>query len=133
MSNDRVIRVAITGGRRHRVTDAELSEFLDIVHSLMDAAGISEYERVTLSHGAAAGVDRYIAVICKRMGMVVVPYRVDVELDGPYPDAPKARNGRMLDESRAEVLIAFRGGGGTADCARKAARRGIEVRYAYTK
>lgn len=125
------ITIAITGGRKHLVTPDELSGFLDHVHEIMDAAGIFHYGQVTLAHGGAAGVDRYIAGIARRLGMVPVRYRPDVEIDGPYPGAPCVRNGRMLEASGATALIAFEGETGTADCTRKAAGKGIEVRYAY--
>ena len=122
------LAIAITGARRHRVTPDELSAFLDIVHELMEATGIVDYAQVTLAHGGAAGVDRYIAGIARQCGMVPVPYRPDLALDGPYPGAPCVRNGRMLDEARPMVPIAFPGETGTADCVSRAKRKEITVR-----
>lgn len=103
---------------------------MDHVHALMERAGVSHYAQVTLAHGGAVGVDQYIAGIARRLGMIVVPYRPNVKLDGPYPGAPCVRNGRMLDASGASALIAFEGETGTADCVRRAIAKGIEVRYA---
>jgi len=124
------LAIAITGGRKHRVSPDELSAFLDIVHELMEATGITDYAEIALAHGGAAGVDRYIAGIARQCGMVPVSYRPDTALDGPYPGAPKVRNGRMLNDAQPVALIAFPGETGTADCVRRAIAKGIEVRYA---
>ena len=54
-------------------------------------------------------------------------YKVDVELDGPWPAAGCRRNQRMLESSKPELVLAFPGGRGTADMVRRSRAAGIPV------
>lgn len=115
--------VAITGGRDHRVTHTELIAF-----------NVLRYELhiTVLAHGAARGVDTDVSGHVKRMwprSIKVVPYAVDEAKDGKWPAAGCRRNGRMLRESGAQALIAFKGGNGTADCAQQAIALGLPVHF----
>jgi hypothetical protein len=42
-------------------------------------------------------------------------------------NAGPRRNQRMIDEGKPDLVLAFAGGSGTADCVRRAKRAGIEV------
>lgn len=113
--------VAITGGRKHKVTQAELDAFDELLREL---------HADVVVHGAAPGVDTDVAAHVKRMrprSIRVYGYPVDEALDGKWPAAGCIRNGRMLKESRAQKLVAFRGGSGTADCVRRAMVRGLPI------
>lgn len=57
----------------------------------------------------------------------ILPYPVDIRVDGPFPLAGHKRNARMLRDSKAGVLIAFPGQGGTANCVETGLRMGIGV------
>lgn len=118
--------VAITGGRDHHPSPRELREFLALFNALDGTA---------LVHGDARGVDRIAAAALrtdqvKRYGEVrveIVAYTVRNDLDGPWPAAGHRRNARMLRESGAEVVVAFKGGSGTAGCVKEAERLGLMV------
>lgn len=87
-------------------------------------------------HGAARGADRRAGALTRAMGLT--GWRV---VEDPYPvsdaewRASRAagfmRNQRMVDaEPRPNVCLAFAapgGSGGTADCAARARRAGVEV------
>ena len=97
--------VAITGGRDHKTTPAERREFWRV----FDGVGGR-----LLVHGDARGVDREMAGWARLRKVDVDPYPVKKALDGDWPGAGPRRNRRMLKDSRAELLIAFPGGTGTA-------------------
>lgn len=108
-----------------------------------------------LRHGRAIGTDRIVAeyVENKNRGfdtvylsphplpiwrlermahnprvITIEPFPVDIRIDGPWPFAGHNRNTRMLQTPpQAEVLIAFPGGGGTANCVETGVRMGIPV------
>src|SRR4051812_40652519 len=80
-------RIAITGGRDHNVTCAELVAFYRFWRRLGGTI---------LIHGAARGVDTDMGIKAKIRGIKVVPVPVDQALDGPWPAAGHRRNWRML-------------------------------------
>lgn len=94
-------------------------------------------ERVSFTcviiHGACPrGVDRMVDEIARRFSqhLEVVTFPVVEAIDGPWPAAGCVRNGRMLDQSGADRVWAFRAPGkssGTDDCVKKALARGIPV------
>lgn len=53
------------------------------------------------------------------------PYEAEWSVYGP-PAGP-IRNKRMIDEAKPELVIAFKGDKGTADCVRRAESAGIEI------
>lgn len=54
------------------------------------------------------------------------PLREDIQKWG-FGIAANMRNQRMLDEGKPDVVVAFRGGRGTADMVDRAKRAGVEV------
>lgn len=120
---------AVTGGRDHWPTLAELEQLA----VEMKARGVTD-----LRHGdCPTGLDRIAR------GYVRARHLAEVEKHpGDWKTHGKAaghiRNGTMLDGTtpmvkaktagqRAEVLFAFAGGRGTANCRDQAIKRGIEV------
>lgn len=119
----------ITGGRDRTPTLAELEQLAEVL----------EHHAVRLlRHGDCRGTDRSVAAWLKARELVEVePWPADWDRLGPAA-GPK-RNRAMLDgggqgdlfgapaRPRADLLIAFAGGDGTADCRCAAQHRGIEV------
>jgi hypothetical protein len=106
------IRVAVTGGR-HFANYA-------FVAARLDALEIS-----VLAHGAARGADTLAARWARRTECPVRPYLADWDA---YRDrAGPIRNRLMLDHFGPQLLVAFTGGVGTADCVRCAWERKIPV------
>lgn len=110
----------MTGGREHQPTPEEMARFWALWEELGGTV---------LLHGAADGVDIFVAYAVKARGFEVLPFPVRADLDGgagiPYRAWPCRRNGRMLRDGKAEVLFVFPGNRGTADCERQAKGRPI--------
>lgn len=110
------MRVLVCGGRNYQ-NGQHLSAVLNKLHA---EAGID-----VLIEGGAKGAD-YLAHVWAAMNDVEIErYEADWENQGTF--AGPARNKRMLDEGKPDVVIAFPGGRGTADMIRKARRAGVEV------
>lgn len=120
--------IAITGGRYVPGTKVPLRlnrEQIIAFRDLLKHLGGSLWEQQphdgkqhVIRSGHAIGTDQHIEEICTRWGIVVDPYPVDQEIDGPWPAAGHARNRRMLTSGfGADALIAFPGQKGTAGCA----------------
>lgn len=111
------MRVLVTGGRNyddsHRVYAV-----LDKLHA---EAGID-----CIIEGGARGADELARRWAENIGGVPVEtFEADWENQGTF--AGPARNARMLAEGRPDLVIAFPGGRGTADMARKARKAGVKV------
>lgn len=110
------MRVLVTGGRNY--SDRErVFAVLDTLHA---DAGID-----VVIHGAYRGADTLADQWAEANGVPREPYEADWENQGSF--AGPARNTRMVNKSRADVVIAFHGDRGTADCVRKARKAGIDV------
>lgn len=115
--------LAITGGRYHPQTGEVLIPppvQVFALFFLIQALGVS-----VIVNGRAKGTDQYISQRVRetfngsspdRPYVRVDDYPVLTSIDGPWPRAGHNRNRRMLEDSRADALSAFPGGGGTADC-----------------
>lgn len=114
------MRIAVTGGRDHRPTREELVRFY---------RHWSRLGGTVLLHGDARGVDRYMAQRAEGRGIPVEAFPVQRGLDGPWPGAGHRRNRRMLIAGRAEALVAFPGGRGTAHCVATARELGLPVYF----
>jgi predicted Rossmann-fold nucleotide-binding protein len=110
-------KVVITGGR----------DFMDyeFVRSTLDAL---DPRPTLIASGCATGADRLAMTWAKKMGVQFVGFpvyqsqwRVTGKGAGPI------RNGLMLDILKPDLVVAFPGNRGTADCIRQAERRGITV------
>lgn len=108
------MRLAVTGGRDHVPTPAELSVF-DVLWAALGA--------LTLVHGDARGVDRLVAAYVARThpSARVMVFPANWQTHGR--SAGHKRNTAML-RSGVEALIAFPGGRGTANCVQQAQRLG---------
>lgn len=142
-------RIAITGGRR----DEKGSVLFPSLHQLNSFLRLSTSLGMSaLIHGRAIGTDRTVAEFIENRNrgwetvaipiphwelkrlpvspplITIIPFPVDIRIDGPWPLAGHHRNTRMLQTPPcAEVLIAFPGGGGTANCVKTALGMGIGV------
>lgn len=111
------MRVLVTGGRDYN--DAE--RVFAVLDKLHREAGID-----LVIEGGANGADA-----CARQWAMLnhdvasETYEADWENQGCF--AGPARNKRMLEEGKPDLVIAFPGGRGTADMVRKARRAGVEV------
>lgn len=106
------MRVLVCGGR-------EFEEWATISKVL------GEIRPTVLIQGGAPGADRVAVKWAEIAGVPVVTYPANWRAGkkgGPM------RNAFMLQDSRADLVVAFPGGRGTEDMARKAEAAGIPVR-----
>lgn len=110
------MRVAVTGGRTF--------DDIECVHRSLKA--LDDVYRVTeLLHGGATGADSLAASWARARGIIVTEYKADWQRHGRAA-GPK-RNAEMLRVGSPDMLIAFEGGTGTADCVRRAQALNIPV------
>jgi len=115
------VKLCVTGGRKYS-DRSTLFEVLDSTHELL---GID-----ALGHGDAPGADALAdewcllrGVPCERFAAEWTRYRKP----GRKNPAGAIRNRLMLTTFRPDVVIAFPGGSGTADCVATARTLGITV------
>ena len=109
-------RVLVCGGRDF----SDRERVFDVLDAFHDAATID-----LIIEGGAKGADTYSAWWADKRGVARERYEADWENQGSF--AGPARNKRMLDEGKPDLVIAFPGGRGTADMVRKARKAGVEV------
>lgn len=117
----------MTGGRKY----GAIPEESDLVWSIMDGYW---NDQLSVAQGGAQGVDRCIIGWWRRrtrgnnsleeFGMLG---NFPAQWDKYGASAGHERNERMLKEWKADLLIAFPGGAGTADCKLTAKRLGITI------
>lgn len=108
----------VTGGRDYDPTRGELIRFIDLLERL----GVT-----TLRHGCARGVDTAASIEVHQAlpGVTVEPWPANWKKHGKA--AGPLRNKEMLvprDLPRADVLVVFPGGRGTANCVEQARKAG---------
>lgn len=109
-------RVLVCGGR----------DFNDPLTLGSWLGGIAKRQGISaLIHGGARGADFMAAEFAKWSGIPVEEYPADWRTHGKA--AGPIRNQRMLDEAKPDLVVAFRGGSGTADMVRRARAAGVEV------
>lgn len=108
------MRVVVTGGRDY----AESAT----VYATLDSLGVT-----ALAHGCASGADSLAWDWARKRGAVMRLYPADWEIG---PRAGPLRNQHMLTDFKPDLVVAFPGGKGTADCVRRAKRLGIPVHHA---
>jgi predicted Rossmann-fold nucleotide-binding protein len=114
------MRAVVTGGRNNYSlrTQQELA--------LRFAYELGTRKVAILHHGGAPGIDTDAGhIACKALGLTVREYRPDWDLHKKA--AGPIRNQIML--RTADVLFAFLGGTGTADCTRQASRMNVPIIY----
>lgn len=130
----KTIRVAVTGGRDHRISRLEREEFVLALSRYKREKALTHAPTILLIiHGDCRGVDRQAADIATQCGHVTVPVpapweplkKLLGEDDPRWKAAGHIRNWQLI--SGADLLIAFPGGSGTADCVRQAEAAGVPV------
>jgi ABC-type sugar transport system substrate-binding protein len=109
------MRVLVTGGRDYKNKDA--------LSAALRSATFGQ-DDVTIVHGGARGADALAHQIGTEKGWRVVVSPADWDALGR--SAGPMRNQQMIDAG-ADIVVAAPGGGGTADCVRRAKRAGIPV------
>ena len=115
------MRVLVTGGRDyHNINDAR------VIYATLDAIH-GENEITALIHGDAHGADRLAAAWAYDNKVDEEAYPADWARYGKA--AGPIRNQSMVD-AKPDLVVAFPGRRGTADCVRRAKLAGIPVRFA---
>ena len=107
--------VIVTGGRDYSSAGA-LYATLDALHKRRPIT--------LLVHGGASGADKMAAEWANHRDVNSLEFSAD--WNGHGRAAGPLRNQRMVDRG-ADLVVAFPGGRGTADCVRRARAAGIEV------
>lgn len=115
------MRVLVCGGRGFN-DPMTLGSWLGGIHK---QHGIS-----AIIHGAAPGADFMAGKFAEWMSIPAEAYPADWQRDGRA--AGPIRNARMLAEGRPDLVVAFKGGRGTAGMVTRAYRAGVEVLIAKT-
>lgn len=115
--------IAVTGGRSYS-DQAKVDAVLDAIWDQCNC-------KLTVVHGGAPGADACANawVMAKRAHGANVRKVVHYAEWGKFGKAAgPIRNSEMLMAHKIDLLVAFPGGDGTADCVRKARSRNIPVR-----
>ena len=112
------MKVLVCGGR----------DFSDIrlLYQTLDALHATEGPIEYVIHGCARGADSLAHDWALTRRVAVAMYPAQWNRDGKA--AGPIRNQKMLDEGKPDLVIAFPGGRGTADMARRAEAAGVKVR-----
>ena len=110
------MRVLVTGGRNYD----DSRKVCAVLDKLRSEAGIAY-----IIEGGANGADALARRWAEMSGIPVRTFEADWENQGRF--SGPARNQRMLDEGKPDLVIAFAGGRGTADMCRKARKAGVQV------
>lgn len=99
---------------------AELAEWERLCEAM-----IPYRHAVRVIHGAARGADTLAHEWAAHHEIPVDVYPADWQAHGRA--AGPIRNARMLEEGKPDVVVAFKGGRGTADMVRRARASGVPV------
>ena len=110
------MRLIVCGGRNYR-DSARVADILGRIHK---AQGLT-----SVIQGAADGADRLAAEWAWENKISVCSYPADWDKHGKA--AGPMRNQEMVDDARADCVVAFPGGKGTADMVRRARKAGLTV------
>jgi hypothetical protein len=116
------MRILVCGGRDYGLTIEEKYK----MHVIL-----SEYKHIygdnfVIIHGVARGADSLSGKWAKANGIDVIEFPANWNKHGKR--AGPIRNQQMLDEGKPNVVIAFRGGQGTADMVKRSKSQQFEVR-----
>jgi hypothetical protein len=112
--------VVVTGGRYFEPRDGDAQWLLA---QLEEAKRRDPQGLVELRHGGCRGFDRWAGEIARVWGAKVVEFIPDWKRHGA--SAGPRRNREMMVD--ADLVLAFAGGLGTADCVRAAGNAGVKV------
>lgn len=107
------MKVVVTGGRGFK-------------DALCVAKELAALNPTHIAHGGATGADDLAASWAKGAGVSTTEFPANWEEHGRA--AGPIRNRKMLEWMQPDIVLAFPGGRGTADCVSQARRMGIEVR-----
>lgn len=127
----KTLRVAVTGGRDHVISNKEARTFRRALTAQLISCPHASW--LVVVHGACRGVDLEAARIAEAAGFPAIPVKAPWEPmkrllgedDPRWKTAGHIRNWQLV--SGADLLIAFPGGSGTADCIRRAEAAGVPV------
>ena len=108
------MRVLVCGGRNYNNADKVYEVLCDVSPS-------------SIIHGNAAGADDLADAWAKANHVPVMPFSADWGTFGR--SAGPKRNQEMLDKGKPDLVVAFPGGKGTADMARRASAAKIPIRF----
>jgi hypothetical protein len=120
-----MLTIVVTGGRLY-------SNWCK-VYEVLDAL-LQEHGAITVIQGnCKTGADAWARDWCRRRSRTARPGSITLEEEladwRRYgPAAGPRRNQAMLDRWKPQLVVAFAGGKGTADCVGRARAAGIEVR-----
>jgi hypothetical protein len=115
------VKVLVCGGRAYTDLGAVWSQ-LDAFHALQGPIDV-------VIHGGARGADLLAEKWAIANGVRHIGYMADWEAYGRA--AGPIRNRRMIQEAKPDLVIAFPGGRGTADCVHWAREFGVVVVLPY--
>ncbi len=117
---DAVKTILVCGGRDY----ADAAKVAEVLSTILSRAG-----SMVVRHGDATGADRLAKEWCEANGVLDDPFPVVMSEWRTYgKSAGPIRNARMIAEPPTpDLVVAFPGGAGTADCARQAREAGIPV------
>lgn len=110
------MRVAVTGGRDRSMNMTEEQYLYNRLHAL---------KPTLLLHGGATGIDSHVAAWVADYFPALAVRACPANWRKHGRKAGPIRNREMLKD--ADLLIAFDGGRGTADCVRAAKELGVKV------
>ena len=112
-----MITVIVTGGRDFTDADMMLDTLAEVERRY---GGVS-----LIVQGGAPGADTIAATLARMCGISYLTYRAD--WDEHEKAAGPIRNEKMLNAHPDAIVVAMPGGRGTADCVRRAQRKGMTV------
>ena len=117
-------RVLVCGGRNYGSQDGQLDRLRRTLDAALDAAQ-SAGKVAVIIHGNARGADLLADQYAREKSIRVLPFPADWNLYGRR--AGPIRNKLMLTESQPHVIIAFKGGSGTAHMMKIGREAGVPV------
>ena len=117
-------RVLVCGGRDYD-DRTYFFHFMDRVLETIGGAGETPRRDVVIIHGAARGADTLADDYARERELRVIRYPADWNTHKKA--AGPIRNKLMLTDGQPHVIIAFKGGNGTADMIRQGKKAGVPV------
>ena len=115
------MRLCVCGGRTFGAAQGERLKVYTTLAEIHATTPIS-----VLINGGATGADEVARRWADLNGVECFTFTANWRVYGRA--AGPTRNGRMLNEGKPDLVVAFKGGRGTADCVRQARAKGIKVR-----
>ncbi len=117
----REYRLVVTGGRDYRDREAVFGQLFACRRS----AARTGMTLVVIHGDCPTGADHWASLWCAKTGIAERRYAADWDRYGR--SAGPRRNEEMLAVEQPDMVLAFPGGQGTADCVRRARARGLFV------